>query len=42
MQRTRTRLVKLAKHIRYWSVALVSHSATIRTWPITKNGDGSE
>jgi hypothetical protein len=34
--------LKLAKRAKYWTYVLVSHSATIRTWPIAKNGSGSE
>jgi hypothetical protein len=36
-----SRLLNLAKRTRYWTYILVCHSATIRTWPITRNGDGN-
>jgi hypothetical protein len=33
-----TRLLNLFKRVEYCAVVLVSHSATIRTWPIARNG----
>lgn len=38
MRKPSTRLLNLAKRASYWSVALISHSATTRTWPIARNG----
>lgn len=35
-------LLKLAKRAKYWTYVLVSHSATIRTWPIARDGGDSE
>jgi hypothetical protein len=40
--RKHPRLLKLAKRARYWTYVLVCHSATIRTWPIARNGIDDE
>jgi hypothetical protein len=41
MPKLKDRLLNLAKHATYWAAELISHAATIRTWPIARNGSGS-